>query len=253
MTDLTPFGSAEDWRTLLLEQHHRAETEFASAIDFVAVAALRSESAEVKATLTELAMRLQNYAVLQRTLATPERYDVLIDSAEYLERLGLSMSRSRLDDMQIHLVVAAESLPLRSDRCQRLGLMVHEFITNAARHACFDGKAGEIRVEVQRAGPSAKCIVTDNGSAVPGFKPGRGLKIVNELVKGMAGRLQHSFDDGGARCVLVFPLTERELVAAEATAARRAKTARRLKLIRSAPGVQRRRSKPMDIRPEVQT
>src|SRR5581483_9823791 len=253
MTDLTPFGSAADWRTLLLEQHHLAETEFASAIDLVAVAAVRSESAEVKATLGELAQRLQHYAVLQRTLAVPERYDVLVNSPEYLERLGLSMSRSRLDDMQIHLVVAAQSLPLRSDRCQRLGLMVHELITNAARHACFGGRAGEIRVELQRAGPSAKCIVTDNGSPVAGFKPGRGLKIVNELVKGMAGRLQHRLGDAGACCVVVFPLTERELAAEEAAAARRAKTARRLKAIRSAPGARRRRPDPMELRPEVQT
>jgi signal transduction histidine kinase len=105
--------------------------------------------------------------------------------------------------------------------------MAHELVTNAARHACFGGRDGQIRVELSRAGPSAKCIVSDNGSSVAGLKPGRGLKIVNDLVKSLAGRLQHRLGAEGTSAALVFPLTERELQASQAVAARRERTARR--------------------------
>ncbi len=239
-------GSAEDWQTLLLEQHHRTTNEFGSAIELVAMSAVRSDSAEVKAALGELVELLQDYAEVHRTLATPDR-DVLIDAAEYLQRLGFALSRSRLNRMQIRVVIAADFLPLRSDRCRRLGLMVHELVTNAARHACFGGRDGQIRVELSRAGPSAKCIVSDNGSSVAGFKPGRGLKIVNDLVKSLKGRLQHRLGAEGTSAALVFSLTERELQASQAVAARRERTARRPGARPPLPGSNRRRPTPTGV------
>ena len=62
------------------------------------------------------------------------------------------MSRSTLDRLEFHLVIAADTLPLESDRCWQLGLIVHELVTNAARHACFENGDGEIRVELRRSG-----------------------------------------------------------------------------------------------------
>ena len=239
-------GSAEDWQTLLREQHHRTANEFDSAIELVAMAAVRSDKAEVKAALCEIVELLQDYAEVHRTLATPDR-DVLVDAAEYLQRLGFALSRSRLNRMQIRVVIAADPLPLQSDRCRRLGLMVHELVTNAARHGCFGGRDGQIRVELSRVGPSARCIVSDNGSPVAGFKPGRGLKIVNDLVGTLTGKLQHRLGAEGTSAALVFPLTERELQAGQAVAARRERTARRLEAIPSVRESNRRRPTPTDI------
>lgn len=250
MTDLISTDSAEQWRTLLLEQQHRTGSEFETAIDLVTVAAVRSDSGEVKTALADVVELLESCADVHRTLRTPDR-DVLINSAEYLHRLGMALSRSRLSRMQIHLVVAADSLPLRSDRCRRLGVMVHELITNAARHASCGDRAAQIRVELRRVGPSASCTVSDNGSSVAGFKPGSGLKIVNDLVKGLAGRLQHRFGAEGTSATLVFPLTERELQAGQAAAARRARTERRVNVIRSLPQSKRHRSNPTQARPQV--
>ena len=83
-------------------------------------------------------------------------------------------------------------------------MIVFELINNAARHA-FPGGEGEIRVELLRAGPFAKCSVTDNGSAAPTVRPGRGLKIIDELSKGLGGRFEQRFGPRGSRSILVFP------------------------------------------------
>ena len=73
--------------------------------------------------------------------------DGLVDTATYFRRLCFSIGRSKLDHMEIHFVLAACPLLLRSDRCWRLGIIVYELITNTARHAFSDGKR-EIRVEL---------------------------------------------------------------------------------------------------------
>jgi two-component sensor histidine kinase len=88
---------------------------------------------------------------------------------------SLGSTDSKLDHLEIHLVLAACPLPLRSDRNWRLGMIVYELITNAARHACSVGKR-EIRVELLRGGSHVICQVQDNGSPPRSVVPGRGLK-----------------------------------------------------------------------------
>jgi two-component sensor histidine kinase len=106
--------------------------------------------------------------------------------------------------MKINLVLAACPLPLQSDQCWRLGMIVHELITNATRHA-FAGGNGEIRVQLLRAGSLAECWVLDNGSARAAVRPGRGLNIVHELSKGLGGRFVQKFGPEGSASILVFP------------------------------------------------
>jgi two-component sensor histidine kinase len=84
--------------------------------------------------------------------------------------------------MKIDLVVAASPLRLQSDRCWRLGMIVYELITNAARHAFANG-SGQVRVELWRARKFVECSVTDDGSAPADVQRGRGLTIVHELIK----------------------------------------------------------------------
>ena len=153
-----------DEQTLLRELNHRVNNEFTSAINLVSVAAVRAEGSEAKAALTNVVELLHGYADVHRALMTPDR-ETLIDAAGYARKLGFAMSRSLLSRMNIRLACAADTLPLASERCWRLGLIVHELVTNSAKHACFDGRDGEIRIELTRLGASVNCIVSDNGSA----------------------------------------------------------------------------------------
>ena len=135
---------------LLHELDHRINNEYASAISAVSLAAAHSGNEEVKLALSAVNELLHSYSDVHRALQMQEA-DRLIDAATYLRQLCLSISCSKLNHLEIHLVLAACSLLLRSDRCWRLGMIVYELITNAARHAFSDGKR-EIRVELLRAG-----------------------------------------------------------------------------------------------------
>lgn len=217
-----------DERVLLREINRRINDELAAVINLVSAGAVLAENHEVKAALSGVAELLHRYADVHRALMIPVS-DVLIDAAEYLRRLGLAMSRSWLDRLQIHLVIAAHASPLESDRCWQLGLMVHELVTNAARHASFKKGEGVIRVELTRSGACLNCTVSDNGSATASRLPRHGLLIVDHLAKSFGGCIESNIGAESSSVLIAFPLTEREQRTNGAGAWRRSRVIRRFK------------------------
>jgi two-component sensor histidine kinase len=215
VTELVPQLPAFSERVLLLELSHRINNEFASAIGLVSVAAVRADNTEVKAALDNVVELLHQYANVHRALKMPDR-DVVIDAAEYLETLCRSMSRSKLERSDIKLAFAAGAVWLHSERCWRLGMIIYEFVTNAARHAVFKGMDGQVHVELLRAGGFVKCTVSDNGAAPPRTGLGRGLTIVADLAESLGGYVDHAFAKGSS-FTLVFPLTQNEQRASRST------------------------------------
>lgn len=218
-------------RALLRELSHRINNEFTSAINLISAGAVLADNPEVKAALSGVVDLLHNYADVHRALTIPVSC-VLVDAAKYLRRLGMAMSRSTLDRMRIHLVFSADSLLLESERCWRLGLIVHELVTNAARHAFFEKEAGEIRIVLMSSGGTVNCIVSDNGSSPGSLKPAEGLKIVANLVKAMDGWIDRDFGGASNSIVLTFTLTEREHRAITVANWRAQRSARRSKTVR---------------------
>ena len=219
-------------RTLVRELTHRVNNQLASAIDVVTAAAVRAEHPEAKIALGNIADLLQEQANVHRVLTIPEG-DALVDAAQYLRQLCLATTRTLLEPIGVHLSFQADTLPLEAERCWRLGMAVHELLTNSARHACFDGRAGEIKIRLSLRDQVVNCIIADNGSLSGRLKPARGLGIVRDLIKSLGGRLEYGFGPEYSSFLLVFLLTERERRANKAVASRRTRTRRRLKTISS--------------------
>jgi two-component sensor histidine kinase len=215
-------------RTLLDELNHRIKNELASVINLVAFKAVRTDNVGAKEELTNVVDMLHLHVEVHNILTMPD-HDALVDAGEQLRKLGLAMCRSKLDRMNIHLVLSADKLPLEPERSWRLALVLYELVTNALRHACFDGHDGEIKIELMRAGSWVHCQVSDNGSGLGRIKPGRGLRIVGELAKSLGGRMGHTFSTTRTSFALEFPLTQREQQANRAIASRRPRTGRRLR------------------------
>jgi len=205
---------------LLRELIHRINNGLASAISLVSAAAVRVEGPEAKRALSDVVELLHGHADVQQALAVP-RGKALIDAATYIRMMGSAMRRSLLDRMNIRLAIATESLPLQPERCRRLGLIVHGLVTDAAKHACFDARTGEIRIRLSRIGAVVNCVVLDNGSRSGGGAAGRGLRISNDLAKDLGGRVEHGSGNEFTSVVLSFPLSKRERHANCAIAKRR--------------------------------
>jgi two-component sensor histidine kinase len=227
--DSLPYTPALEGRTLLDELNHRIKNELASVINLVTFKAVWTDNVEAKEELSKVVDLLHQHVQVHSILTMPDRDASLVDAGEQLRKLGLAMSRCKLDRMNIRLVLAAEALPLEAERCWLLALAIYELVTNAVRHACFDGRDGEIKIRLMRAGSWVNCRVTDNGSGLGRIKLGRGLRIVGELASSLGGRIDRTSGPMWNSFSLDFPLTQREQRANRAVAGRRPRTDRRLK------------------------
>jgi two-component sensor histidine kinase len=209
MPELVPHLPSLEEPLLLDELNHRISNEFASLISVVFHAARAAANDDVKRALSGVAQVVHGYAEVHHALRRPDE-ETLVDAEGYLAKLCRSISRSKLDHMNIDLVLAAPPLLLESDRCWRLGMIVNELVTNAARHA-FAGGPGTIKVELAHVGENVRCTVRDNGSAPAHVTPGRGLRIVEELAKALNGRFERS-GSAGTTSTLIFPYNEPQKV-----------------------------------------
>jgi len=192
---------------LVRELTHRINNEFTSVIGHASILAARSDSDEVKKALARVTQLLHHCADVHRALETPT-HSTIIDLSSYIRTLCQSISRARLDDRGIELVVVEHPVRMRSERCWLLGMIVSELITNSARHA-FSGRGGQIQVKLSGSGPYVQCCVMDNGSSRSSGTPGQGLKIVDALVKELDGEIVHRFGAEGALSILIFPLSRK--------------------------------------------
>ena len=207
-----------DGSLLLRELNHRVDNELTCAICAVSVKAMQSDNVAVKAALLDVVDLLHQCADVHRALHIPDQGH-LTDAARYLQQLCFSITKYRLDRLAIHVLFSADDLRLEGERCWKLGLIVSELLTNAARHAKFDARRPELRVELRLAGNIVNCRVSDNGSASEPIRRGRGLAIIGELVSSLGGRVHTSCAAEGSYFLLTFPMTEAEQHAARATLA----------------------------------
>ena len=203
---MTSTTSSEE-RLLLREITHRVNNEFASAIQVVSLAAARSGDRNVKAALTGVMEQLLNYARVHHALQMPANNDC-IDASAYLRELCGSISRSKLENRNIELVLVERPFRIPSERCWLMGMIVSELITNAVRHA-FDRHGGTIRLECRTFAGFVECRVSDNGSAsTADVRPGRGLRIIEALAQALGADFQFDVGEDGSEAALMFPIDQ---------------------------------------------
>ena len=192
-------------RLLLREITHRINNEFASAIQLVSSTAARSPDRNVKIALAGVMEHLHNYARVHHALQMPAGDD-LIDASAYLRSLCDSISRSKLKNRKIDMVLVELPFKMSSERCWMMGMIIAELITNAVRHA-FDGQGGTIEVECRPSGAFLECRVSDNGSASSvDVRPGSGMKIIGALARELGASLKFNFGEDGSQAVLIIPV-----------------------------------------------
>jgi two-component sensor histidine kinase len=124
-----------------------------------------------------------------------------VDSTEcktYLKRLCDDLSAMLRPGDQDSIAVVAVEAEFPTERIVSIGLVLHELVTNAAKHG-----RGKISVKFEHAGSGAYLLsVADRGPGLPAdFDPskakGLGMKVVRSLAKQLGGELQFGPGDGG--------------------------------------------------------
>jgi two-component sensor histidine kinase len=198
----------QEERVLLKELTHRINNEFASVIQVVSSKAAKSPDENVKVALAGVIEQLHSYARVHHALQMPANND-RIDASEYLRNLCQSISRSKLEDLNVELVLVEHSFQMSSERCWVMGMIVAELITNALRHAFGYQAGGKIQIECRTCGSFVECRVSDDGSdSSREYRPGTGLKIIEELAGALGAGFRFNFGESGAEALLVFPIEQ---------------------------------------------
>ncbi len=185
------------------EMTHRVANEYAAAVSSLSLAAARSGHPAVTAAISMASRRLQAYAEANRSLQTPLAPGP-IDLSEHLRRICEAVIQARLSEKGIALRLIEREIDLEADQCWRVGLIVSELITNAARHA-FGDEGGAIVVELAERNGMILCAVTDNGRPPANPQPGQGALIVDALAAELEGTIERRFTPRGTLALLSFP------------------------------------------------
>src|SRR6266550_761961 len=105
VSDSPPYPPALEGRTLLDELNHRIKNEVASVINLVTFKAVRTDNVDAKEELSDVVDLLHQHVEVHSILTMPDRDASLVDAGEQLRKLGLAMSRCKLDRMNIRLVL----------------------------------------------------------------------------------------------------------------------------------------------------
>jgi PAS domain S-box-containing protein/excisionase family DNA binding protein len=207
---------------LLKEIHHRVKNNLQVVCSLLNLQGERLEDAALREVFQESEQRITTMALIHETL-----YQVSdmgsFHLAPYVQRLGETLLRAYDGEAgRVTLTTHLEALTLPLDSAVPCGLILHELLSNALKHAFPDGQAGAIRVDL-RGTPDRQVTlrVADTGVGVPeGFdvcqSDSLGLQLVCVLTEQLGGTLTVA-RQGGTVFTLTFPLPATARLEATAT------------------------------------
>jgi two-component sensor histidine kinase len=186
--------------TLLRELHHRVKNSLMTVQSLIRMQGAGPEAAET---------------LQRRVLALAQVHD-LLHVAHLASRLDLAAFLRRLcadpallpTGARLRLSCDVAPVEVGVELASPLALVVVELLTNAARHAFPDGRAGHVTVTLRAADGQGVLTVADDGVGLPEPSVRRrhsGLGLVERLVAQIHGRLTVR-SEGGTAFELTFPL-----------------------------------------------
>ena len=198
--------------SLLKEVHHRVKNNLQVISSLMRLQSAQVENPVAQAVLRDMQNRIGSMALLHETLYQSDSF-ARVDLATYLRSLCSQLFHSLVADPEsIQLRLDVASVGLDVNQAVPCGLLINELVSNCLKHAFPDGRAGEVRVEVQPVdgGPALRLRVADNGVGLPADFDLRqlrslGLQLVSDLVGQLQGRLEIGRGPGAVFEVVFTP------------------------------------------------
>ncbi|MDB5435097.1 MAG: histidine kinase [Phenylobacterium sp.] len=148
--------------------------------------------------------RIDAFASVHRTLGD-DSGEALLDASAHLARLCAELCAAHLEPRGLHCEFRCDSGTLPRETCQKLGLIIVELVTNAAKHAFADRRSGRVSVCLRRGERGWVCQVADNGSGLRGDRKGDGMTLVQGLAHALDGALTVHSDPAGVIVTVSLP------------------------------------------------
>jgi two-component sensor histidine kinase len=197
-------GQMDDWELVNREAHHRMKNTLMLLAASVRRDFRRGKIDDLSAAVDRFERRVAAFGQLYHILSGGEDVEA-ISVADFFEPLCEALSETILAPAAIRCVASIEDGTLSATQCHRLGLIVSELVTNAAKHGFPDEKGGLIRVEAFNRERHWSFTVTDNGCGATGSLQGTGRRILDGLARSIGAELQYQSGPGGTHAAIVVP------------------------------------------------
>jgi len=193
-----------DWELLLREAYHRMKNTLALLGAWLRLDLASAGSADFPEVVYQFEHRILGFGKLYDFLSN-EPEDNVTSVVDYIERLCGALTVAILEPAGLRCEWAIQGGVLASKNCQRLGLIIAELVTNAAKHAFLDHNAGLIRVEARYRDGAWHCSVADNGIGVDDSLQGTGSRIIEDLVQSIRAHTVIESGSDGTKVTVVVP------------------------------------------------
>lgn len=201
--------SLREKETLLREIHHRVKNNMQVVSSLLSLQTNKVEDAVHRRLFEECQTRVRTMALIHEKLYSTGNLASL-DGGDYVRDLVEMLARSYLPDRtRVRLHVEAEPLVVDVQVAIPIGLILHELITNAIKHAFPGERAGQLKVRLCEFAGHRGCLeVVDDGCGLPPelelvAATGLGFRMVRGLVRQIDGQMSIE-RNGGTRFVVEF-------------------------------------------------
>lgn len=188
---------------LVREMHHR----MANTLTLLTAQLWRefgsSRVPRIRCSLKRFEARIAAFGQLHRLLAIGAS-NRRIAVRGYVEELCRALSEAVLTPLGVCCEVAADDGVLPSRTCERLGLIITELVTNAAKHAFTGLDGGAVRVELIGKHGRWLCTVSDNGVGVAMPLSKSGTRILDDIARMIGGTLVLKSGPDGTSVSIAF-------------------------------------------------
>jgi two-component sensor histidine kinase len=192
---------------LLREVNHRVANSLQLVSAFVHMQSSALADPAAKAALEDTQRRIAAVAQVHRSLYTGDGVET-VAMDDYLAALLAELEQAWSTPAAPRtLRLVSEPIEMATDRAVSLGVIVNELVSNACKYAYGPGRAGEVRVSLERDGAAAfRLSVEDDGCGIqPGAAPrgtGLGTKVIGAMAKSLQAKLIYDPAHEGVRAVL---------------------------------------------------
>lgn len=198
----------QDKDMLIREIHHRIKNNLSMIVGLLELQKDETPHAEARQALDESKHRIHSIAKVHERLYADDS-DQRIDVKNYLEELINGIEKSVLNQQkQIEVQTEINKLSLNPDQISTLGLLVHELLMNAYKHAFPDREKGLITVSLQQRNGKAVLTCEDNGVGIDQQKDSDdslGMMLINSFTLQLEGELEVA-SQNGTSFQISFPL-----------------------------------------------
>ena len=193
---------------LLREVHHRVKNNLQMVGSLMRLQARYLTDPLVVETFNAAIQRLQSIALMHSVL-DPAHGVVQVDCSRYLAQLLTHLAQAyAVASRAIRLTVEPQGVDLSPEVAVPCGLIVHELVSNALKHAFPAGQPGAVAVSLVREGDRLTLTVGDTGVGLPATvtlatASSLGFRLVRALAEQLDGTLAVDVG-GGTRVRLTF-------------------------------------------------